>query len=85
MSKYTKGEWKVVLESEGKHLMVDEESIMCNMAYYPWTPDNPADWDLIAQAPAMHKELEKIIAGFTDYPAIQRILDRVEGKNEQEQ
>ena len=35
---------------------------------------------LIAQAPAMHKELEKVLTGLIDYPAIQKILDKVEGE-----
>ena len=39
-----------------------------------------ANANLIAQAPAMHKELEKILTGLIDYPAIQRILDKVEGE-----
>jgi hypothetical protein len=33
---------------------------MCDETYYPWVPDNPADWDLIAAAPDMLEALEMI-------------------------
>lgn len=42
--------------------------------------ESVANGRLIAQAPAMHKELKKILKGVIDYPAIWKILDRVEGE-----
>lgn len=31
---------------------------MCAEHYYPWVPDNDADWDLIAAAPEMYAALK---------------------------
>jgi len=33
---------------------------MCDTHYYPWCPENDADWHLIAAAPDMLQKLEKI-------------------------
>ena len=40
-------------------LIADGDVIMCDMAYYPWTPENIDDWYLIAAAPDMYEALKE--------------------------
>jgi len=48
---HTPGPWVVQSMSGESRLIANGECIMCDTAYYPWTPHNDADWHLIAAAP----------------------------------
>lgn len=56
--KHSLGPWRVSYERGTTQIRTaDNESIMGNEAYYPWVPENPADWHLIAAAPEMLEAL----------------------------
>ena len=56
---HTPGPWKIEMEDGDKHIRsASGESLMCDSEYYPWTPNNPKDWELIAAAPEMLQELK---------------------------
>ena len=57
--KWTPGPW-LVKERHGCDQLVasDGTSLMGNETYYPWTPENMADWRLIAAAPDLYEALE---------------------------
>lgn len=65
--KHTPGPWTVTYEEGDLHIKSsDNTSLMCNMKYDQWTPDNEADWYLYAAAPdlldaatAMRDHLDK--------------------------
>jgi len=47
----TEGPWRVDYTIGDRYLMsADGESLMCDMTYYPWVPEEQADWDFIAAA-----------------------------------
>ena len=87
MSKYTEGPWEVgeineLCEDVEIHSTADvSDPYICAMSLgYEEEKDSLiiSNGRLIAEAPAMHKELEKVLTGLIDYPEIQKILDRVE-------
>jgi hypothetical protein len=53
----TPGPWKIVSEPGSKRLETGDGAIMGDEPYYPWAPDNDADWQLIAAAPALAREV----------------------------
>lgn len=58
-AKHTLGPWRVSYErGTTKIRTADNESIMCDETYYPWVPENDADWHLIAAAPDLLEALE---------------------------
>lgn len=59
-TKFTPGPWEVKYKNgETQLLMSDGDIHMCNMHYYPWVPENDADWHLIAAAPDLYEALER--------------------------
>lgn len=61
-STHTPGPWRVSYERGTTQIKAaDNESLMCNEAYYPWVPENDADWHLIASAPDLLVALERAI------------------------
>ena len=86
MSKYTEGEWAVEYEnsdnrSGGQWYVVGPAEIRFSYgASDEQRSEAEANARLISQAPAMHAKLKKAISGFIDYPAIQKIMDKVEGE-----
>lgn len=89
MSKYTEGPWTF---GEINELCEDVEinstadvsdPYICIMSLGHGEEEDSliiSNARLISQAPTMHKELEKVLTGLIDYPAIQKILDKVEGE-----
>ena len=83
MSKFTEGKW--VLE---ENTALDEVELngaggdyICAFSLgYDKDETTKANMRLIAQSPDMYAELKKVLTGLIDYPAIQKILDRVEGE-----
>ena len=63
-SKHTPGPWEIRYKNGDTHLYMAGRSQMCDMTYYPWTPENPADWVLIAAAPDMYEALKEILEHF---------------------
>lgn len=60
---HTPGPWRIEVSDGAKHLRSAKgDSLMCNMDFYPWTPDNPDDWTLIAAAPRLADELNRALA-----------------------
>ena len=51
--KWTPGPWTVEYRFGCTYIMAEQEALMCNETYYPWVPENQADWPLIAAAPEM--------------------------------
>lgn len=59
---HTPGPWAVVYESGNTQIKsADGESLMCDETYYPWVPENPKDWDLIAAAPDLLSACEALL------------------------
>ncbi len=51
---HSTGPWQISYERGDTFIKTaDNERIMCDMTYYPWVPDNDADWHLIAAAPEL--------------------------------
>jgi hypothetical protein len=61
MSGFTEGPWEFVFESGENHIRAGNESLMCNMTYYPWVPEKDEDWHLISAAPDMYAILAAIM------------------------
>ena len=60
--KHTPGPWRVSYERGNTQIRTaDNTSIMSDETYYPWVPDNPSDWDLIAAAPEMLEALHNMV------------------------
>ncbi len=63
-AKFTRGPWKFVVENEyGTRLKIQEPSgktLMCDEKYYPWCPENEADWHLIAAAPELYALADRV-------------------------
>lgn len=64
----SKGPWQLVKRDQdwdgAERLCIvdaDEKPLMGDPRYYPYVPDNEADWRLIAAAPDMLAALEAII------------------------
>lgn len=56
---HTPGPWRVSFEGGTTQIRAaNNESLMCDETYYPWVPENYADWYLIAAAPDLLKALE---------------------------
>jgi hypothetical protein len=53
----TQGPWKVVSEPGSKRLETGDGAIMGDEPYYPWAPDNDADWQLMAASPDLAREV----------------------------
>jgi hypothetical protein len=65
--KFTPGPWEVKYKNgETQLLMSDGDIHMCNMHYYPWVPENDADWHLIAAAPDLYEALEAVLSSIPD-------------------
>lgn len=56
--KWTSGPWTVEYKYGTTRLVADGEVTMCDETYYPWTPENNADWHLIAAAPDLYEALK---------------------------
>lgn len=62
MEKHTPGPWTIEQRDGDRYLRsVDGDSLMCDMAYYPWCPDSDADWRLIAAAPDYHEAMTECL------------------------
>lgn len=59
-SEHTKGPWEF-RKDDCWTIFADGSSIMGDMRYYPWVPDNEADWRLIAAAPQLLAALQMIV------------------------
>ena len=54
MARHSPGPWQITREMGETHIRTaDNESIMCDMRYYPWVPDDQDDWNLISAAPEL--------------------------------
>lgn len=59
-SKFTPGPW--IFGAKGDWTIssaAHSGSLMGNASYYPWVPENKADWHLIAAAPELYEALEE--------------------------
>lgn len=51
---HSPGPWRVVQENGDWQIKTAvNETIMCNMTYYPWVPTNELDWQLMGASPQM--------------------------------
>lgn len=51
---HSPGPWELCYEMGNSVIKTaDGESIMCDMTYYPWVPEEEEDWRLIAAAPEL--------------------------------
>lgn len=79
--KWTAGPWVVRYRGgETQLVMGDGDIHMCDMIYYPWVPENVADWHLIAAAPEMADYIQ-VRADAGDVEA-QRIMAKARGESE---
>lgn len=53
----TEGPWSVEYKHGDTRLIQNGECTMCDMTYYPWTPDNLRDWEFFAAAPDLVRDL----------------------------
>jgi hypothetical protein len=53
----TPGPWAVEYKRGCTNLKTPSGVTMCDETYYPWVPDNDADWHLIALAPDLARAL----------------------------
>lgn len=68
--KWTKGPWTLKYTGgETQLVMGDLGCQMCDMTYYPWTPENPDDWVLISAAPDLYDALYRLRVEMTDTEA----------------
>lgn len=59
--KWTPGPWFVRYHRGETQLVMGDGNVqMCDMTYYPWVPENLADWHLIAAAPDMYEALSNL-------------------------
>ena len=78
---HTPGPWRVSFEGGTTQIRAaNNESLMCDETYYPWVPENYADWYLIAAAPDLLKALE--YARDTILELINRRGSECEGRDE---
>lgn len=59
---HTLGPWRLAFDSEFDSSEIesaDGVSLMGSETFYPWVPENPADWHLIAAGPEMLEALEE--------------------------
>lgn len=80
ISKHTPGPWQFVTEERERKIIADGQEIMCDMHYYPWCPDNDADWRLIAAAPdllTVLQELQESASYWSEYDVPLGIVDRI--------
>ena len=62
MSKHTPGPWEFRKRPrEPWMIYANGGSIMGNECYYPWVPDEEADWRLIAAAPELLEALQELM------------------------
>jgi hypothetical protein len=60
-AKYTPGPWLLVGNDYGdREIIANGKALMCDTQYYPWCPDDSADWSLIAAAPELLEALQKV-------------------------
>jgi hypothetical protein len=65
MSKHTPGPWTIVKDGFGRQLKSGSGiSLMGDEQFYPWAPDEEADWLLIAAAPELLEALKDMLAGW---------------------
>jgi hypothetical protein len=55
------GERKIVAPPKDQRLST-RQTLMCDMNYYPWCPEEVADWRLIAAAPDLLEALKELAA-----------------------
>lgn len=68
--KWTPGPWRVEARHGCDQLIAsDGAGLMGNETYYPWTPENMADWHLIAAAPDLYEALENLIPWADEHPS----------------
>ena len=60
-SKHTPGPWVFRQEDGVRTIFADGKSMMGDAVYYPWCPENAADWRLIAAAPELLEALERLM------------------------
>lgn len=58
-TKHTPGPW-VFSQDAGWYIRAEGVSLMGNETYYPWNPENIADWQLIAAAPDLLEALKAL-------------------------
>ena len=66
-AKFTPGTWVFSVSDKRREIRANSESLMCDEAYYPWTPSNHYDWHLIAAAPDLYKALEMALEYLPSY------------------
>ena len=59
-TKWTPGPWTVEYKGGCTRLETSRGVTMCDENYYPWAPDNDADWHLIAAAPDLYDALKEL-------------------------
>lgn len=59
--KWTPGPWAVEYKHGTTRLVAGGEVTMCDETYYPWAPENDADWHLIAAAPELYEALKAMV------------------------
>ena len=74
MSKHTPGPWKLIVSSEQQRRIIQagKHALMCDEMYYPWCPENDADWQLIAASPDLLNALRRAV------DALDALTDRVD-------
>lgn len=58
LKKATPGPW-VAKDGDSMELLMDGDCQMCDLTYYPWTPDRFEDWEFIAHA---HEDVAALLA-----------------------
>ena len=48
-------------ESGSRQILEDGDPIMCDEKYYPWCPDEDADWHLMAAALDLYKYCSELL------------------------
>jgi len=58
----TPGPWGLDYTGGDTKLLAGRETLMCDMTYYPWCPENQSDWLRIALVPSMEAQIERLTA-----------------------
>jgi hypothetical protein len=63
-TQHTKGPWTYKKINGIHNLMMGDKCAMSSEDYYPWVPENPADWTLMAAAPDLLEALLEFVKSF---------------------
>ena len=83
--RHTPGPWAFDASGDNWQILTKgrNDALMCDESYYPWVPDNEADWHLIAAAPELLDALKCLYDQGIDTifePMVKAAIAKAEGR-----